>query len=479
MTRNIAAHIGGVRQDVEKTYPNIDPSTGIESGQVARCGEEEVGAAVTAAHGASESWRLTVPKDRSRVLLRIAAAIADAEDELALAETLDTGKPLSQARQDVTVAAEYFEFYAHAVRTFYGDTIPVSPRAQVLTTHEPFGVTGHIIAWNYPMQLFARSVAPAIAAGNCSVVKPAAESPTTAVRIAELAIEQGLPAGVINVVPGLGPEAGGAILDHPGVRHIGFVGSTETGRRIAHAAAERVVPTVLELGGKSAQVVFADADIDEAATTISSAILQNAGQTCSAGSRLVVHRSIHEELLSRLQERFAAVSVGPAVDDPDMGPLISEKQLGNVEARITEVIADAPEAIVTGGRRITVPGAHGGFYFAPTIVDGIAPSHRIAQEEIFGPVLTVLEFDTEEEAVQIANGTPYALLGAVWTTNISRALRVARRIHAGQVYVNSYGAGGGVDVPFGGFRGSGYGREKGVEGLRAYMQSKALIIAVH
>lgn len=454
------------------TYDNVDPSTGHVLGAVARGGALEVDRAVSAARRTQREWRRTTPEARSALLSRLADLVVEERDHLARLESEDTGKPLTQARTDADVCARYFRFYAHAIDSYYGLSIPLRPDLHVYTRREPFGVTGHILAWNYPMQLLGRGVAPAIATGNCSVVKPADETPRTAVRIAELAIHAGLPAGVLNVVTGIGAEAGAALANHDGVDHVSFVGSTETGAYVARSAADRVIPTVLELGGKSAHVVFADADVVKVATVVAKAILQNAGQTCSAGSRLIVHRSVHEELTDRIVELFGAVSIGPGLDDRDLGPLISRKQQARVEGYVSGV--DSGQ-IRCGGLAPEPDGIAGGAYYAPTLIDDVDPTSPIAQEEVFGPVITAMTFDDEDEALALANGTRYALLGAVWTPDLSRAHRLAADIEAGQVYLNAYGAGGGVELPFGGFKKSGYGREKGYESLDAFTQTKTIV----
>lgn len=388
-------------------------------------------------------------------------------------ECEDTGKPLSQARADAAVAARYFRFYGHAIDSYYGRTIPLSTDLHVYTRREPFGVTGHIIAWNYPMQLLARAVAPAIAVGNCAVVKPADETPRTAVEFAPLALRAGLPPGVFNVVTGIGAEAGAALTAHPDVDHLGFVGSTQIGSMVAHAAADRVVPTTLELGGKSAQIVFPDADLARAAESITKAILQNAGQTCSAGSRLLVHDAIHDTVVDMVRDRLVSATIGPGIEDHDLGPLISRKQQHRVQSMLTNNVEGE---ILCGGAPPNDARLAEGAYFAPTMIDGADPASPIAQEEIFGPVLTVNRFRTEDQAIDLANGTPYGLLGAVWTTDLSRAHRLAAQIRAGQVYVNTYGAGGGVELPFGGFQNSGYGREKGYEALDTFSATKTVIV---
>jgi aldehyde dehydrogenase (NAD+) len=455
------------------TYPNTDPSTGAVLGDVARAGDSEIDQAVAAARRASRGWRATTPEQRSELLSRLAGLIDGAAETLARLESEDSGKPLSQARNDARVCARYFRFYSHVIESYYGLSIPLRPDLHVYTRREPLGVTGHIVAWNYPMQLFGRAVAPAVATGNCAVLKPADETPRTAVCLAALAAEAGLPPGVVNVVTGLGPEAGAALAAHPGVDHLSFVGSTEVGRLIAAAAARRVAPVTLELGGKSAHLVFGDADVERAATTAANAILQNAGQTCSAGSRILVDERVHDELLQRIADRFATVSIGPGVNDPDLGPLVSRKQ----QDRVRGYVESATGAdIVCGGTVAEPDGITDGAYFTPTLIDGVDPGARIAREEIFGPVLTVTRFATEEEAVALANGTDYALIGAVWTTDLARAHRVAAQVDGGQIFVNTYGAGGGVELPFGGFRQSGYGREKGIEALDACTATKTIVV---
>ena len=465
--------IDGASVSSAQTYPNIDPSTGAALGDVARAGDKEIDQAVTAARRASRGWRATTPEQRSDLLSALAGLIDREVETLARLESEDSGKPLSQARNDARVCARYFRFYSRVIESYYGLSIPLRPDLHVYTRREPLGVAGSIVAWNYPMQLFGRAVAPAIATGNAAVLKPADETPRTAIYLARLAAEAGLPPGVINVVTGLGPEAGAALAAHPGVDHLSFVGSTEVGRLIAGAAARRTAPVTLELGGKSAHLVFGDANVERAATVIANAILQNAGQTCSAGSRVLADERVHDELVQRISDRFATVSIGPGITDPDLGPLVSRKQQDRVRGYV-ESAADAD--VVCGGTVAEPDGITGGAYFTPTLIDGVDPNAKIAREEIFGPVLTVTTFAAEEEAVALANGTDYALMGAVWTTDLARAHRVAAQVDGGQIYVNTYGAGGGVELPFGGFRKSGYGREKGVEALDAYTATKTIVV---
>jgi aldehyde dehydrogenase (NAD+) len=453
----------------------LDPSTALKLAEIPRGGAAEIDAAVAAARAASASWRRTSAQHRSAILRRTADLIRRDKEELALLESQDTGKPLTQARTDTDVAARYFDYYANTVEAFFGQTLPDLDGFLAYTRHVPFGVTGHIIPWNYPLQIGARTIAPALAVGNCLVVKPAEDAPLTVMRIARLALEAGLPPGVLNIVPGYGIEAGAALAAHPGIDHLSFTGSVAVGTSVAKAAADNVIPVALELGGKSPNIVFPDADLEAAVPTIIRALLQNAGQTCSAGSRLLVHEDVQEALLTRLDEAIGRIRIGAGPDDPDLGPLISAKQLARV-TRMVETASAAGEPRIGGPSRITTPG--GGFFFPPTVFDNVDPSSEIAQDEVFGPVLTVGTFRDEAEAVTLANGTEYGLIAAVWTNDLNIANRMAEDVMAGQVYLNSYGAGGGVEFAFGGFKKSGYGREKGFEAMAELCQTKTVITRI-
>ena len=468
------AFIDGERVRGDQTYENVDPADGRVIGEVLRGSADHIDAAVAAARAAQPDWAGTKPEHRADVAQAYAALILDHVEELALLDSQDTGKPISQARTDATVTARYFTFYGRAIDSYYGLQLPVDPAFHVYTRREPLGVCGSVIAWNYPLQLFGRAVAPAVVTGNAVVLKPADETPRSAVRLAELAIEAGFPPGIINVVPGIGAEAGAALAAHPGIDHMGFVGSNPVGRLIAGAAAQNVVPTVLELGGKSPHVVFPDADLDRVAQFATKGILQNAGQTCSAGSRLLVHSSVEAELLDRLRAAFEATSLGPGSTDPDLGPLISRKQ----QDRVAGMVERASGTVVTGGSAPSGGDLGQGAYYAPTLIAGVEADAEIFREEVFGPVLVSRTFETEDEAVALANGTDYALMAAVWTRDSSRVHRLAARISAGQVYANAYGAGGGVEYPFGGFGKSGYGREKGYESLDAYTATKTVLVSL-
>jgi aldehyde dehydrogenase (NAD+)/betaine-aldehyde dehydrogenase len=471
----LAALIDGKPVATEAEVPVEDPSTGEVIAVTADCGPAEIDAAVRAAAGAAQTWRRTAVPERARLLRRLAGLIERDMDSLGRLESQQTGKPLRQGLRDAEITVRYFDFYASAVETFYGSAFSLDERTAVQTRWEPHGVTAHIIPWNYPLQILGRSVAPALAMGNCAVLKPAEEAPLTALKIGELAAEAGFPPGALNVVPGYGESAGAALTAHPGIGHISFTGSVEVGRIISHAAADRLIPVTMELGGKSPNILFADADLARALPVIVNSILQNGGQTCSAGSRLLVQDSIHAAVASKLAEMFGAVRIGPALDDPDLGPLISGPQRDRVTSYVTA--AGRGSRIAYGGEPLTGGQFGRGYFFQPTLIDEVAPGSPMFREEVFGPVLAVTSFTDADEAVTLANGTDYGLVAGVWTTNITTAQRMIRDVVSGQVFVNTYGASGGVELPFGGFRQSGYGREKGAEGLRGFAQLKTAVIA--
>ncbi|MCT8330268.1 aldehyde dehydrogenase family protein [Albidovulum sediminis] len=463
--------IGGVWRPASGTLPVEDPSTGSEIGAIARGSTADIDAAVAAAETArGGDWGRMPAAERGRVLSRIGRRILERVEDLAILEATDVGKPLKQARADALSLARYMEFYGGAADKVMGDTIPYLDGYTVYTLREPHGVTGHVVPWNYPMQIVGRSVGAALAMGNACVLKPAEEASLTALAFARIAVEAGLPPGALNVVTGLGEEAGAALAAHPGVHHLSFTGSVGTGALVQAAAARNIVPVTLELGGKSPQIVFADADLDEALPFLVNAGIQNAGQTCSAASRILVERPRYAEVVARMAERYRALSVGPALADRDLGPLISARQKAVVEGYLA--LAD-PARIAA---RAPLPGdlPAGGHYVAPLLIEGISPDHRLAREEIFGPAQVVLPFEDEDEAVAIANGTDYGLVAAVWTADGARQMRLAKRLRAGQVFLNNYGAGGGVELPFGGRGKSGHGREKGFEALYGFSTLKTV-----
>ena len=457
------------------SIPVIDPSDGQPFDTIARSDAADMNDAVGAACQCLESVWGTLPAvDRGRLLMRLSGVVAAHAEELAAIEQRDCGKPSRQARSDVAALARYLEFYAGACDKLHGATIPYLDGYSVLTWREPHGVTGHVIPWNYPMQIFGRSVAGALAAGNVCVVKPAEDACLSVVRVAQLAAEIGFPPGAINVVTGYGHEAGDALVRHAGIDHISFTGSPAVGTRVAQIAAQRHCPITLELGGKSPQLVFADANLDAALPAIVNAIIQNSGQTCSAGSRLLVDQSIYERVVERLAQMFRALRVGPAAFDLDLGPLIRHTQLQRVQNYLSEAQASGLQIVAQG--QIVDQSPATGFYQAPTLLRDVPPASRLAQEELFGPVLVSMGFRDEDHAIELANATTFGLVAGVWTQDGARQFRLARRLRCGQVFINNYGAGGGVEIPFGGVKSSGYGREKGFEALYGFTTLKSVAI---
>jgi len=452
-----------------------NPSDGTELTRIARGGPADIDRAVAAAREAlGGPWGKLTAAERGRLLAAMGRLVLEKADELTRLEALDVGKPLREAKADALALARYLEFYGGAADKLHGETIPYQQGYTVLTLREPHGVTGHIVPWNYPMQIIGRSVGAALAMGNAAVLKPAEEACLTALAFARIAAEAGLPAGALNVVTGLGEEAGAALSGHGGIDHLSSTGSVATGALVQAAAARHAVPVVLELGGKSPQIVFADADLDAALPFLVNAGIQNAGQTCSAASRILIERPIHDRLLDRMAERYRALKVGPALADLDLGPVVSGRQQEIVEGYLA--LARKEGLAIAGEGSVIANAPKGGHYVRPTLIDGVAPDHRLAQEEIFGPVQVVIPFEGEAEAIRIANGTPYGLVAGVWTRDGGRQLRLARAIRTGQVFVNNYGAGGGVELPFGGVKRSGHGREKGFEALYGFSSLKTVAI---
>lgn len=454
----------------------INPSNGEKIAIIPRGTQEDVDSAVKAAKSAfhKEDWRKVKAFERGEILFAIADKIKAHRDELAELESLDVGKPLSQAYADVDAAVRYFRFYGGAADKLMGDTIPIEDGMLDYVVHEPVGVTAHIIPWNYPLQIISRSVAAALATGNTVVVKSAEDTPMTAMRLTEFFDELRLPAGVFNHVTGYGYEAGAALASHPLINHVTFTGSVATGISVGEAAMANVVPSTLELGGKSPNIVFADCDVESALEGVIQSIIQNAGQTCSAGSRLLVEESFKQVFVERIVKRFNSLTIGPGIQDKDIGPILNEKQFRHI-MRMIELAKEEGD-ILTGGNPVTIKDYERGFYVHPTVIDGIGKDSRLAQEEIFGPVLTVFTFKDVEEAMELANSTDYGLVTGIWTKNINTAHYLASRIDSGQIFINNYGAGGGVQMPFGGYKKSGFGREKGWAALYNYTVMKNVAV---
>jgi acyl-CoA reductase-like NAD-dependent aldehyde dehydrogenase len=445
----------------------IEPATEQVMAELPRAGVEEVDAAVARAKAAFPAWRGVAPADRGALLHGLADALAERLEELATLEARNAGKPIGDARGEIGMVVETFRYYAGAPERLLGQTIPVAGGVD-MTFREPLGVVGLIVPWNFPLTIAAWKVAPALAAGNCIVLKPAELTPLSAIELEKIALEAGLPEGVLNVVAGPGSVCGARLVEHPDVAKIAFTGSTEVGRGIAAGAAATIKRVTLELGGKSANIVFADADLEAAAAAAPGAVFGNAGQDCCARSRILVERSAVDDFLAALAPRVESLRVGDPLDEAtEMGPLISADQRSSVAAYVPD---DAPVAI-----RGTAPDGPG-YWFAPIVLAPVANSERAAREEIFGPVACVIPFDGEAEAIALANETIYGLSGSIWTRDGGRALRVARAVEAGVLSINS-NTSVRVSTPFGGFKQSGVGRELGPDALEHYTDVKNVYYA--
>ena len=456
----------------QQIIPVICPSNGQQFNTIADSSAADIDEAVHAARAAFDHgrWSTYSATERGRLLIKLANLIDQHHDALAKLEAKDTGKPISQAHVDILATSRYCEFYGGAADKLHGEVIPYLHGFHVQALREPLGVTGHIIPWNYPAQMFGRTLAASLAAGNTVVLKPAEEASMTPIYLATLAIEAGFPNGVINVITGTGEKAGAVLAAHSGIDFISFTGSPKTGTLVQAAAAQNHIGCTLELGGKSPQIIFADADINAALETTVKAIIQNGGQTCSAGSRAIIQKSIFDQFVDKLAAKFRNLTAAPHNEDGDLGALISATQ----KQRVENFLSHATVKPLSRGK-ISATASDNGYFVAPTLFGYVDPNLPIAQEEIFGPVLICCSFESETEAIRLANATKYGLVAGVWTRDGSRQTRMAKAIRCGQVFINCFGAGCGIELPFGGIGKSGHGREKGIEGLRTFTQLKTVV----
>jgi betaine-aldehyde dehydrogenase len=465
--------------DTSETLTSINPATGATNHEVAAATTEHVERAVEAATAAASaaSWRTLLPHQRAAVLHRISDLMVEHAERLARAQMIENGKVWSECTAQVKSAAGIFRYYAAVCETLGSEITPARGAYLSMAVHEPYGVIAAITPWNSPLTMEAQKVAPALAAGNAVILKPSELTPSPALELGRIALEAGVPPGVLNVLPGTGAHAGTALVEHPGVKMVSFTGGTASGKRIAAAAAAKLMPVALELGGKSPHIVFADADLDAAIAAVASGIFEGSGQSCVAGSRLFVQRSVQERVVERLLEIAHALQVDlPEAPGAQMGPIASFEHRQRIEQTIETARAGGAKILCGGARPQEHRLAKGAFYL-PTIVAGVDNRAAIAQQEIFGPVLCVLPFDGEDDLIAQANDSAYGLAAGIWTRDFPRAWRVARRLEAGTVWINTYKQLS-VSTPFGGFKDSGIGREKGVTGMRLYQQTKSVYVGL-
>jgi acyl-CoA reductase-like NAD-dependent aldehyde dehydrogenase len=455
-----------------ETLEVLDPATGAVISRVPSGGTADVARAVAAASSAFEQWSVVSPRQRARVLGDWGRLLTAWGERIASVESMEVGRPYTGPSE----AGRTVSYFAGLADKVTGLSLPTDTASSVaFTLREPRGVCAAIVPWNAPGVLMMKSVAPALAAGNAMIVKPAEDAPLTCQLIGKLALDAGLPAGLLTVITGYGPSTGQPLAAHPEIRHVSFTGSPATGRAVMRACAERLTPVQLELGGKSPQIILDDADLDEAIPRVVSFVVRNAGQICYAGTRLLVDRSIAGLVVDAVADRMRGVRVGGSFDDAEMGPLISARQMQRVLDYV-EIGRSEGATLVAGGNRITSARLANGNFVEPTVFANVAPQMRIAQEEIFGPVLSIIAFKDAEEAIRIANGTKYGLTASVWTRDLGRAVRFIRSLHAGQVYVNTYGSSGMIGAPFGGYKESGFGRTDGADTILEFTQLKAALI---
>ncbi len=464
-------HIGGKWVDASdgQRLAIEDPATEETIAEVALAEARDVDAAVAAARQCVDSRALVGrrPMERGRMVIEMGCKLRERSEEIAYLISRDAGKRISEARSEVEGSARYFEYYGGMAEKIEGKYIPLGDGYIDYVVPYPYGVTAHIIPWNFPNQMIARSLAPALTAGNAAVIKLSELDPLSGYIFADLAAEVGFPEGAVNMVCGLGSEAGAALAAHPNIDQLVFTGSVPTGQSILRAAADTAIPCVMELGGKSPSIVFPDADMDLVIDNTLAGIFMNCGQVCDAMSRLIVHEDVYDQVMDRLVAATKKLSIGPGIEDHEITPLISAKQLDRV-SNYVQIGKDQGASCLTGGKRLDDRPGH---FIEPTIFGDVTADMRINREEIFGPVLSVLKFRTAEQAISIANGTDYGLAAVIFTNNLSTAIWCSERLDAGQVHVNEWGVGG-IETPFGGFKKSGFGREKGVESLTNYYQSK-------
>jgi aldehyde dehydrogenase (NAD+) len=471
-----SAWIGGSAHATGRTFETRDPVIDAPIVEVARCNAETVDRAVEAAsEGYREAWADTTPRERSSLMFEWIDRLSEHVEELTLLECLDTGKPLSQARGEVEGAIDTLEYYASVCRAQRAASIPAGADLHAYTRHEPYGVVGQIVPWNFPIWAAAWKLGPALAAGNATVLKPSADSPLTAIRIAQLS-EDVLPDGVLNVVPGTGSEVGGPLTEHPGIAKLSFTGSTAVGKGVMHAAADRVAPVTLELGGKSPFLVFPDADLDRVVSAVADGVFYSTGEICDAFSRALVHEDVAEEFTDRFVEEARSYALGdPLEEATTMGPLTSREQFETVSRYVETGKREAN--LLCGGRRPDDPALEDGWYFEPTVFDGVENEMEVACEEVFGPVQTILTFSSYEEGIELANDTRYGLAAGIGTERTSIVHNAAADLEAGLIYVNEYGP---IlpEAPYGGFKESGVGKDLGLEALGHYRRTKSIYVTL-
>lgn len=456
----------------QQRLTSVDPGSENVLGEFSGGDHRDIEVAVASSADAFKSWKRVSPAKRGEILYRTAQLMKANSAWLSFVECLDSGKTLAEAEGDVAGSIRLLEYYAGAADKLDGRSVPLAGNYMGWTIREPVGVTAHIIPWNYPTSTFIRGVAPALAAGCTAIAKPAETTPYTALLLAEMFTEAGLPDGVLNVVTGLGVDAGAPLVAHRAVNHVTFTGSVNTGVNVMQSVAQNMTRLTLELGGKSPLIALDDCDIDAAVEGARWAIFSHSGQICSAGSRLIVHESVHEALLERLVEVTNRIKIGHPLKNPDMGAINSKSHLDVISGHVRRAIERGSD-ILTGGGIMADPESGKGWFFAPTIIDNLAQNDPVVQQEIFGPVLAVQVVRSDEEAIEAANSTEFGLVSGVYTRDIGRALNLAREIDAGQITINDYWAGG-VELPFGGTRKSGFGKEKGWEGIEAYTKVKSI-----